>query len=125
MVGIKSPQCKQVDDVVITIPFPQEVFSVNLSSPSGTVHFDEKSKVCLWNIGKLSKEKSPMLQGTVSLAPGSPFPETHPTCLVNFKCQMYAASGLKVDSLALKNENYKPYKGVRSFTEAGNFQVRC
>jgi AP-3 complex subunit mu len=37
---------------------------------------------------------------------------------------MFAASGLKVDGLALHNEKYSHWKGVRSITRAGKFQVR-
>ena len=31
---------------------------------------------------------------------------------------------LQVDSLSVTNEKYKPYKGVRSITKAGKFQIR-
>jgi len=65
-----------------------------------------------------------MLQGSVSLAPGQPIPESAPICLVDFKVTMFSASGIRVDSLTLHNENYKPYKGVRTITKAGKFQVR-
>jgi AP-3 complex subunit mu len=37
---------------------------------------------------------------------------------------MYAISGLKIDTLKVFNESYKPYKGVRSLTRAGKYQIR-
>jgi AP-3 complex subunit mu len=82
-------------------------------------------KICKWTIGKLPKDKTPMLTGTVSLTPGSGAPDSSPTVLVDFKIQMFAVSGIKVESLVLHNEKYKvSYKGVRSVTRAGKFQVR-
>ena len=65
-----------------------------------------------------------MLEGTLTLSPGAPPPDANPTVRVDFHVKMFAASGLKVDSLALHNESYKPFKGVKSFTRAGKFQIR-
>jgi AP-3 complex subunit mu len=39
--------------------------------------------------------------------------------------KMLCLSGLKVDGLAIRGVKYKPFKGVRSVTQAGKFQVRC
>ena len=44
---------------------------------------------------------------------------------VGFKMVMFSASGLKVASLRVENEEHQPYKGVRSITRAGRFEVRC
>lgn len=43
---------------------------------------------------------------------------------LEFQINMYAVSGLKVDSLRLFHEGYKPYKGVRSMTKAGKIHIR-
>jgi hypothetical protein len=43
---------------------------------------------------------------------------------VDFKVMGVTVSGLSVDSLAISNESYRPYKGVRSITKAGLFEVR-
>lgn len=72
----------------------------------------------------MPKDKVPMLEGTLTLAPGTLPPDANPTVLVDFNVKMFAASGLKIDSLALHNESYKPFKGVKSFTRAGKFQIR-
>jgi AP-3 complex subunit mu len=66
-----------------------------------------------------------VLDGTVQLLPGAQPPEANPTILVDFLIMMYSASGLKVESLVVHNVSYNPYKGVRSITKAGKFQVRC
>ena len=44
--------------------------------------------------------------------------------LAEFKVSMYAASNIRVQSLRLDNEDYKPYKGVRTITQHGVFQIR-
>jgi AP-3 complex subunit mu len=66
-----------------------------------------------------------MLEGSVAVQSGAPIPESNSTSIhADFKIIMYTASGLKIDTLALHNERYKPYKGVRSVTRAGKFHVR-
>lgn len=123
MVGPKNNMNKQVEAVVVSIPFPKVVSSTNLSANVGSITYDEQAKVAKWNIGKLPKEKTPQLSGTVTLPSGAQLPEANPTLTTQFKIMMYTASGIKVDSLGC-NERYKPYKGVRSVTKAGKFQVR-
>jgi AP-3 complex subunit mu len=49
--------------------------------------------MCRWEIGKVPKERSPCLNGNVSLVPGSETPESGPTILVDFKIVMFSASG--------------------------------
>jgi AP-3 complex subunit mu len=66
-----------------------------------------------------------MLEGTISLPASTPPPDANPNISAEFKISMFAVSGLKVDSLAVHNERYKPYKGVRSLSKAGKFVVRC
>jgi len=72
----------------------------------------------------MPKDKTPILSGNVSVVPGTPPPTSNPVLEVHFKVNQFAASGLKVESLSLHNEGYKPYKGVKSITQSGNFQVR-
>jgi len=124
MVGTKNTQGKQVEDVVVTIPFPKGTASSTLTANFGTVQFDDMSKICKWIIGKLPKEKSPLLEGTVTFSSTATTTESSPIISAEFKLAMYAASGIKVDSLVLHNERYKPYKGVKIVTKAGKFHIR-
>jgi len=125
LVGIKNSTGKPVEDVVITIPFQKSISSANLTTNFGNIHYDDITKICKWTIGKIPNNKTPQIDGTISLPPGSSVPDSNPTISAEFKIVMQAASGLKVDSLAVHNERYKPYKGVRSLTKAGKFIVRC
>jgi len=124
MVGPKNTQGKAVEEVVITIPFPKGTSSANLTANFGQVEYNDMTKVCRWVIGKLPTSKTPQLDGSVTFPPGSTQPDSNPVLQAEFKLQMFAASGIKVDTLALHNEKYKPFKGVRSFTKAGKFHIR-
>jgi AP-3 complex subunit mu len=75
-------------------------------------------------VGKVGREKSPILSGNISVLPGSPQPDSNPIIEVGFRVNQFSASGIRVESLSLHNEKYKPYKGVKNITYAGNFQVR-
>jgi len=125
MVGPKNCGDKSVEDVLVTIPFPKCVATTNLEATIGSVSYDDRTKLYKWYIPKLPKDKTPMLSGSVSLAPGAAPPESNPTVRVGFTVNMFCASGLRVESLALHNESYKPFKGVKSITKSGKFQVRC
>jgi AP-3 complex subunit mu len=113
------------DNVVIEVPFPKAVASVNLTTTIGSFNFDQKTKVVTWTIGKIETlPRMPALTGTVMLQTGMARPEGNPSVNVQFRINMYTASGIRVDSLTCR-ESYKPYKGVRSVTRAGKYQIRC
>eukprot|EP01094_Clydonella_sp_ATCC50884_P006719 TRINITY_DN1592_c0_g1_i1.p1 TRINITY_DN1592_c0_g1~~TRINITY_DN1592_c0_g1_i1.p1 ORF type:complete len:410 (-),score=130.40 TRINITY_DN1592_c0_g1_i1:97-1326(-) len=124
MVGPKNNGGKTIEEVAIQVKFPKSVIGVNCDSGFGSIRYDDMSHTLTWNIGRLATDKSPMLDGSVTLQSGLDKPDGNPVCLVAFKVNMYSVSGVKVDSLAVHNEPYKPYKGVRSVTRAGNFEVR-
>ena len=78
-----------------------------------------------WTIGKIPKDKLPVLTGTVLLGPGRSARELSLSLFLHFKVVMFSASRLKVAALRVENEENQPYKGVRSITRAGRFEVRC
>jgi len=127
MVGPKHLTDKTIEDLSLVIPFPQSLSGakVSLESNFGRVQYDEMTKICRWDIGKLPKEKSPLLTGNISFGAGQKPPESRPIIQVGFTVSMWSASGIKVDSLNMRHEDYKPYKGVRTVTKAGRFEVRC
>jgi len=116
---------KPADDIKVIVPFPKCVSTVSLTASTGNYVFDDISKVLEWTIGKIPKDKtSPLINGHISFPPDTKQPEESPVVLAEFKIQGQSISGLKVDSLSVTNEKYKPYKGVRSITKAGKFQIR-
>lgn len=44
---------------------------------------------------------------------------------IQWKLPTASVSGLAISSLQLNNESYKPYKGMRTLSQAGKFIVRC
>ena len=113
-----------VDDLVVTIPLPRTATGVLLTVTAGTFDYDARQRVVVWTIGKWNAQLSQVsISGTISLAPGSPVPEACPPISAHFKIQMYTASGIRVDSLDVQ-EQYKPYKGVRSVTRGGQYFFR-
>ncbi|GAM29040.1 hypothetical protein SAMD00019534_122160, partial [Acytostelium subglobosum LB1] len=124
MVGQKVGSDKSIESVFVNIPFPKSVSAINLTANVGSHIVEDSTKTVKWDIGKIPKDKTPMLTGNVNLTPGQPIPESNPSIMVQFKIVMYAISGIGVNSLSC-SEKYKPYKGVRCITKAGKFQVRC
>jgi len=123
MVGSKTPG-KLVEDVVITIPLSKAVSSTSLTSNIGQVRFDDMTKIVKWTIGKLPKEKSPILEGTITLTDPKSASEANLVVDADFKINMVTISGLKVDALTIFVEKYKPFKGVRSIAKAGKLHFR-
>jgi len=121
-VGQKPVTDKPVEDIIITIPFATNCNGITLTSKTGIVDVDETTKVCTWRIKQLPKQTNPVIEGSFAFDPET-IP-VKPTISVGFTVNMWSASGLKVDSLTLLNENYKPFKGVKSITKGGNLQIR-
>jgi len=115
---------KAMEDIKVVVPFPKCVSTVSLNASCGNYVFDDITKVLEWTVGKVPRDKSPMINGTISFPPDTKAPEESPVILVEFKIQGQSISNMKVDSLTVVNEKYKPYKGVRSITKAGKFQIR-
>jgi len=126
VVGARPTDGKPIEELSVRIPLPASTAGTSLSANHGVVVYDDTSKEVTWRIGRLPKEKTPSLNGTVSLgAEGRSAQGLSLSLFVHFKVSMYSASGLKVASLRLENEESQPYKGVRSITRAGCFEVRC
>jgi len=89
----------------------------------GIIKQDQITKVCKWVIGKMPNDRTPELEGSLTL-PADYVPDERPVLTAEFSVKMFSASGLKVDGLAIRNVKYKPFKGVRILTKAGRFEVR-
>jgi len=121
-IGPKGITERPIEDIVITIPFATTFNGIALTSKVGVVEIDETTKVCVWKIKQLPKQQTPVIEGTFAF--DVDFPPVKPTISVGFTVNMWSASGLKVDSLTMLNENYKPFKGVKSITKGGYLQIR-
>jgi len=127
MLGIRHTQGKALEEVRVLIPLPCQLDSHTITATVGTVTFDPLMKHIVWNVGRID----PQDKKTISCSGGVRLPNKSEVSrsgtaavLVDFKVPTVALSGIKVDAVNLKNENYKPYKGVRYQTVAGRFEVR-
>ena len=106
---------------------PKSVLSLNLFPNQGKYTFDPVTKVMLWDVGKMDHLQGrglPTIKGSIVLQNGAPLPDSNPNILIRFNISQFAISGLKVNRLDMFGEKYKPFKGVKYLTKAGNFQVR-
>ncbi|CAM6088977.1 unnamed protein product [Calypogeia fissa] len=124
LVGIRNDPGKQIDDIVVEMPWPEAVRTVDLTANHGTVIYNSLTKVCTWTVGRIPKDKSPCLTGVLNLEAGHDRLSEYPTFLVGFKIMGAAISGLKVDKMECTNVGYRAYKGVRAVTKAGCYEIR-
>ncbi|CAM6098625.1 unnamed protein product [Calypogeia fissa] len=124
LVGIRNDPGKQIDDIVVEMPWPEAVRTVDLTANHGTVIYNSHTKVCTWTVGRIPKDKSPCLTGVLNLEAGHDRLSEYPTFLVGFKIMGAAISGLKVDKMECTNVGYRAYKGVRAVTKAGCYEIR-
>jgi len=122
-ISCRNNNIKQLENVVITIPFPKETVSFGLNANCGKIIPDELSKVVTWTVGKFPKERNLSLDGTITL-PSDFKQSARPDIKVDFFIKQFSLSGLKVETLAIHGVNYKPFKGVRSKTLAGSYYAR-
>lgn len=100
--------------------------TININPTVGTAIFDESTKTINWNLGKVTeRSKSATLTGTI-YANNTAQREVmeKPTIQFSWKVPTSTVSGLGVDQLMLTNERYRPFKGVRTVTQTGNYQIR-
>jgi len=114
---------KSIDKILLEIPFPSETLSFSLSASYGKVSQDEITKVVRWHVGRYPKDKQITLEGTVSM-PVDWQGSGSPNVRVGFEIKGLSLSNLRVDSLAVHNTKYKPFKGVRHITKAGTYLIR-
>eukprot|EP00992_Anisonema_acinus_P011804 TRINITY_DN7688_c0_g1_i3.p3 TRINITY_DN7688_c0_g1~~TRINITY_DN7688_c0_g1_i3.p3 ORF type:complete len:252 (-),score=117.01 TRINITY_DN7688_c0_g1_i3:27-782(-) len=123
--GSKDVAEKGVQDVRVSVTLPEAADSVRLDASQGNFSFDTMTKELRWDVGRIGQQRSPSLSGTIHATSGAEF-DAHaaPSVLVDFRLPMTILSGLKIDTVSLTNEKYKPYKGVRSITKAGHYEFR-
>ncbi|XP_058082128.1 AP-3 complex subunit mu isoform X1 [Magnolia sinica] len=123
LVGIRNDPGKTIDSITVQFQLPACVASADLTSNHGTVNI-LANKVCFWSIGRIPKDKTPSLTGTLFLETGVDRLHVFPTFQVDFKIMGIALSGLQIDKLDIKNMPSRPYKGFRALTRAGEYEIR-
>lgn len=113
-----------VEDCVVLIPFPEVVNTVNISVNCGTFAFDGVKKIGRWDMPRVTRDKEALLTGTVQLVEGAQTTDERPMAQIDFKCPMLSASGIRVETLTMAGEQYRPYKGMRCLCKAGGVEIR-
>jgi AP-3 complex subunit mu len=67
MVGPRLDLRKPVEAIVIRVPLPVCVASIDVQANHGGVGYDEKAKVIMWDIGVIPKDRTPILSGVLQL----------------------------------------------------------
>lgn len=123
MVGRKGMVNKPITNIIVTIPLPSETRNTSLSANIGAVKYDQKKKVVTWEFAKIPQDLTPVIEGGITLPPDL-VPDESPVVRAKFTVKMWTSSGIKVDGLSVRNVRYKPFKGVRTLTQAGRFETR-
>ncbi|RKP10998.1 Mu homology domain-containing protein [Thamnocephalis sphaerospora] len=114
---------KSVEDARLTAPLPQRASGVHVSASQGHCQYEPSNKRVCWEIANFSgKPRAPTLSATFHCPEGTA--KSGYTGQLDFRIDGYAVSGLRVNGMALYGESYTPYKGVRSVTKSGSYQVR-
>ncbi|KAF9994753.1 AP-3 complex subunit mu-2 [Entomortierella chlamydospora] len=126
-VSLRNTDGKPLENVVLTLPLQKSTASLTATCNVGQYMFDPVGKVLRWDIGKiLPRERAPVISGSFGLGASSDATVNSGFNIgLEFLINSHSLSGLKVDVLKLFNEGYKPYKGVRTMTKAGRYQVRA
>lgn len=111
----------QPENLTLKMVFHKSVSSITANAPVGSVAYDDVTKTLTWDLKKLS-DKDMILTGSIHLVDNI-VPDGTPPVLVSMKVPV-ALSGVKVAKLDIHNVSYKPFKGVKYFTVAGDYQVR-
>ncbi|KAF3453209.1 hypothetical protein FNV43_RR03648 [Rhamnella rubrinervis] len=123
LVGIRNDLGKTIDSITVQFQLPPCILSADLSSNHGTVNI-LSNKMCCWSIGRIPKDKTPSMSGTLVLESGLERLQVFPTFQVGFRIMAVALSGLQIDKLDLKTIPARFYKGFRALTSAGEFEIR-
>ncbi|XAR52720.1 hypothetical protein NMG60_11020930 [Bertholletia excelsa] len=123
LVGIRHDPGKTIDSITLKFELPPCVLSADLTTNHGTVNI-LANKICSWSVGRIPKDKTPSMSGSLVLETGLERLSVFPTFQVDFRIMGVALSGLQIDKLDLKNLPNRPCKGFRALTRAGKYEIR-
>lgn len=141
--GTKPAFEKPVESVSLEVRLPARVLSADPTATHGMATYDDMGHHVKWVIDKFPSDKTPCLTVQLQLesnAPKKGSAEAEATAaaggktmvslqeLVDIHAQFSVAgvgvSGIKVETLQVRNEKYKPSQGVRYHTRGGRIVVR-
>jgi AP-3 complex subunit mu len=142
VVGSKPAFDKPVEGVTLDVRLPTRVAAADPTATHGQCTYDVASNSVRWVIEKFPNDKTPCLSVQVTMSAEDDAPSVHkpPTDVAgakrrvqlqelvditaSFRVQGASVSGIKVETLQVRNEKYKPTQGVRYHTRSGTVVVR-
>lgn len=104
---------RMLENVSVSFGLGAGTQSVDASVSNGTYIWEQRDKVISWNLASIDpNDRPPVIKGTWSSTEVPPRPSS--AVSVSFSAPGHTLSGLKVSSLLVHGENYRPFKGVRS-----------
>mmetsp|Transcript_14639 Transcript_14639/g.35362 ORF Transcript_14639/g.35362 Transcript_14639/m.35362 type:complete len:472 (+) Transcript_14639:269-1684(+) len=141
--GTKPAFEKPVESVNLEVRLPDRVTSADPSCTHGTATYDDIGHHVKWVIDKFPNDKTPCLTVQLQLSSNTPKKGSAEAEAVaanggktmvalqelvdihaNFSVAGVGVSGIKVETLQVRNEKYKPSQGVRYHTRGGRVVVR-
>ncbi|KAJ1930360.1 hypothetical protein IWQ60_000381 [Tieghemiomyces parasiticus] len=122
-VGIGQTFARPLENVVIIVALSDAAANITTKAEHGTTSIDPRAKTVRWRHPKIEKTSS-TLHLDVSFTTKA---SARPTVVLTaeFEIGSFAISGLKIRGLRLSGEHYQYYKGVKSKTISGKYQLRC
>ncbi|KXN67563.1 AP-3 complex subunit MU-1 [Conidiobolus coronatus NRRL 28638] len=124
IVTVTTIQNRPIEELILNIPLNSGIAIIDSNCNIGNVVLDPSNQQIIWKLDKTNlKDKIPAFKGSYT----SQTSNNNHFCSginINFSINLCAISNTQVDSLTLTNEKYRPYKGVRSITKAGRYQIR-
>lgn len=115
---------KSLEGLEITFELPEGVFTPSLIAPDGKTTYEPTNRQVIWTIGTYAKKDPLVLKGSASTEQTFDLGGRFPVVGVKFLTIGVAPSGFKLDKLEVENIDYKPFKGVKYITQAGNYEFR-
>lgn len=125
-VTVRKTNGKDVEDLLVTIAFPNNIQNLKINSITGVNRFDQEGKKVSWNIGNVAANPASqvfLLTASFTNPENVDLNEYEKYITASFKLNMFSFSGLKVDSLNV-SENYTTYKGFRSVARVGQYVIK-
>merc|ERR1712216_531713 len=130
VVGSKPAFEKPVESVTLDVRLPSRVIGADPTSTHGDATFDVTSNTVHWVIEKFPADKTPCLSVQVTMRADAVAQrrvqlQEVVDITASFRVPGAGVSGIKVETLQVRNEKYKPTQGVRYHTRSGSVIVRA
>ncbi|KAH7816097.1 Adaptor protein complex 3 (AP-3), mu subunitA [Monocercomonoides exilis] len=124
-VAARNTRSLPVEDCYIDFKMPRCIKSCGASCSVGGFTYDVSTHLGRWVVNRLPLTGEITIQGTMDFEDKDTICEERPIACLHFKIPNFTASSLKLTKLDLSPDTtYKMYKGLKTLTLSGNYEVR-